>query len=78
MPREKHAGGLCDRLETGQKIRRCARAAALDAGSDESIYRGKLAAASFFAKTILPGISSTRALVENIDIDLMDVADDAF
>ena len=53
-------------------------AAALDAGADDSFYRGKLAAASFFAKTILPAISTTRALVENVDTDLMDVDDDAF
>jgi alkylation response protein AidB-like acyl-CoA dehydrogenase len=53
-------------------------ATALDAGADDSFYRGKLAAASFFAKTILPAISATRAVVENVDTDLMDVADDAF
>ena len=52
--------------------------AALDAGADDSFYRGKLAAASFFAKTILPAISATRAVVENVDTDLMDLADDAF
>jgi len=53
-------------------------AAALDAGADDSFYRGKLAAATFFAKTILPAISATRAVVENVDIDLMELADDAF
>ena len=53
-------------------------AAALDAGADDSFYRGKLAAASFFAKTILPAISATRAVVENVDTDLMDLGDDAF
>jgi alkylation response protein AidB-like acyl-CoA dehydrogenase len=53
-------------------------AAALAAGADDSFYRGKLAAASFFAKTILPEISATRAVVENVDTDLMDLADDAF
>ena len=53
-------------------------AAALDAGPDDSFYRGKLAAATFFAKTILPAISATRAVVENVDIDLMELADDAF
>ena len=53
-------------------------AAALDAGADDSFYRGKLAAASFFAKSILPAISTTRALVENVDTGLMDVDDDAF
>jgi alkylation response protein AidB-like acyl-CoA dehydrogenase len=53
-------------------------AAALDAGSDDPFYRGKIAAASFFAKSILPAIAATRAVVENIDTDLMDLADDAF
>ena len=53
-------------------------AAALEAGADDAFYRGKLAAASFFAKTILPAISATHALVENVDTDLMDLADDAF
>jgi alkylation response protein AidB-like acyl-CoA dehydrogenase len=52
--------------------------AAIDAGADDAFYRGKLAAASFFAKTILPEISATRAVVENVDTDLMDLADDAF
>ncbi|HEY7054358.1 MAG TPA: acyl-CoA dehydrogenase [Mycobacterium sp.] len=52
--------------------------AALDSGTDDSFYRGKLAAASFFAKTILPTVSATRAVVENVETDLMHVADDAF
>jgi alkylation response protein AidB-like acyl-CoA dehydrogenase len=53
-------------------------AAAIDAGSDDSFYRGKVAAAAFFAKTILPAISTTRSVVENVDIELMNVGDDAF
>lgn len=53
-------------------------AAAIDAGSGDSFYRGKLAAASFFGKTILPAISTTRAIVENVDTDLMELADDDF
>src|SRR6201988_4189755 len=53
-------------------------ATALDAGADDSFYRGKLAAASFFAKTVLPAISATRAVVENGDTDLMNLVDDAF
>jgi hypothetical protein len=51
---------------------------ALDAGADDPFYRGKLAVASFFAKSVLPTISATRAVVENVDTDLMDVADDVF
>ena len=53
-------------------------AAALDAGADDAFYRGKLAAASFFAKSILPTISTTRVLVENVDTDVMEIADDVF
>ncbi|MCE5289223.1 MAG: acyl-CoA dehydrogenase [Nocardiaceae bacterium] len=52
--------------------------AALDAGRDDSFYRGKRAAASFFAKTILPTIAATRTIVENVDTDLMDLVDDTF
>ncbi len=51
---------------------------AIDSGAGDFFYRGKIAAASFFAKTILPAISATRATVENIDTELMDVADGAF
>ena len=51
---------------------------AIDSGAGDSFYCGKIAAASFFAKTILPAISATRATVENIDTELMDVADGAF
>lgn len=56
-------------------------AVALDTGvsaADEAFYRGKLAAASFFTKTVLPTLPAARAVVENVDTDLMDVPDAAF
>ena len=45
-------------------------------GEDAAFYRGKLAASKWYAKNVLPGISLTRKLIENGDLDLMDVADD--
>lgn len=55
--------------------------AALDAGAsgkDVSFYQGKIAVASFFAKTVLPELSARRAIVEAADNDLMDVDEAAF
>jgi alkylation response protein AidB-like acyl-CoA dehydrogenase len=45
---------------------------------DKAFYRGKLAAARFYAKNVLPGISLTRKLIENGDLDLMELADESF
>ncbi|MFC9789225.1 acyl-CoA dehydrogenase [Rhodococcus sp. NPDC127528] len=55
--------------------------AALDAGvpaEDEPFYRGKLMAASFFAKNVLPLLTSVRVVLESIDVDLMDFDEAAF
>src|SRR5699024_8014363 len=55
--------------------------AALDAGAsdkDTPFYQGKIAVASFFAKTVLPELSARRAIVEAADNDLMDVDEAAF
>ena len=45
---------------------------------DRAFYTGKVAAASFFARTVLPTISAQRAIAEGIDNALMDVPEDAF
>ncbi len=45
-------------------------------GEDAAFYRGKLAASKWYAKNVLPGLSLTRKLIENGDLDLMDVTDD--
>ncbi|WP_031470218.1 acyl-CoA dehydrogenase [Sciscionella sediminilitoris] len=45
---------------------------------DRSFYEGKLAAASFFAKNVLPELTARRAIVDNTDNALMDVPEAAF
>jgi hypothetical protein len=45
---------------------------------DRAFYEGKVAAASFFAKTVLPSLSANRAVVESADNTLMDLDEAAF
>ncbi|WP_405571246.1 acyl-CoA dehydrogenase [Streptomyces sp. NBC_01167] len=45
---------------------------------DVAFYRGKIAAAKFFAATILPGVSAERALAETVDLSLMDLDEASF
>ncbi|WP_020143826.1 acyl-CoA dehydrogenase [Terracoccus sp. 273MFTsu3.1] len=47
-------------------------------GKDADFYRGKVAAASFYAKNVLPKLAAERAIAEAIDNDLMDVPESAF
>ncbi len=54
---------------------------ALDAGAtgaDKAFYEGKIAAASFFAKNMLPVLTSTRAILDNVDNDIMELDEAAF
>ncbi|MBA0046381.1 acyl-CoA dehydrogenase [Mycobacterium sp. NPDC050853] len=54
---------------------------ALDAGAtgaDKSYYEGKIAVASFFAKNMLPQLTSTRAILDNVDNDIMELDEAAF
>jgi len=48
------------------------------AGDDRAFYRGKLAAARFYVKTVLPGIAVARKLIEDSDLDLMELPDDCW
>jgi alkylation response protein AidB-like acyl-CoA dehydrogenase len=55
--------------------------AALDAGasgSDRSFYEGKIAVASFFAKNVLPLLTSTRQVIETLDNEIMELDEAAF
>ena len=45
---------------------------------DVPFYQGKIAAAKFFAATVLPGVSAERALAESVDVSLMDLDEAAF
>ena len=47
-------------------------------GEDKAFYRGKLAAARFYAKQVLPGIGHARKLIEAADLDLMELSDDSW
>ncbi|MCC5032462.1 acyl-CoA dehydrogenase [Streptomyces sp. WAC 00631] len=45
---------------------------------DKSFYEGKIAAAKFFAHTVLPGVSVQRTLAEKTDNSLMELDEAAF
>jgi alkylation response protein AidB-like acyl-CoA dehydrogenase len=45
---------------------------------DVAFYQGKIAAARFFASTVLPTLAVERALAENVDVSLMDLDEAAF
>ena len=47
-------------------------------GRDEVFYQGKIAAAAFFARNILPELTCRRAIIESTDNALMDVPEEAF
>ncbi|MCP4444145.1 MAG: acyl-CoA dehydrogenase, partial [Myxococcales bacterium] len=47
-------------------------------GTEKAFYTGKIAAARFFARNVLPGLTLARKLVENTELELMDVPNDAF
>jgi alkylation response protein AidB-like acyl-CoA dehydrogenase len=53
--------------------------AALDQGTgDQDFYLGKIAAARFFAATVLPRLSAEREIVEQTGLDLMELPEAAF
>ena len=45
---------------------------------DRDFYTGKVAAARFFARNVLPRLSAERAIAEATDNALMDVPESAF
>ncbi|TDD22617.1 acyl-CoA dehydrogenase [Actinomadura sp. KC06] len=46
--------------------------------SDEAFYTGKVAAAQFFCRTVLPRLASERAIAEATDLDVMELPEAAF
>jgi Acetyl-CoA dehydrogenase C-terminal like len=46
--------------------------------SDRDFYAGKLAAARFFATTVLPRLESDRRIIEETTNDLMELPEGAF
>jgi hypothetical protein len=54
---------------------------ALDAGPserDRAFYEGKITAAKFFAKNVLPRLASERRIVESVDLMAMDLSSGSF
>jgi hypothetical protein len=54
---------------------------ALDADpteGDRAFYNGKVAAANFFAKNVLPRLTAERKIVEGVDLAVMDLREEAF
>ncbi|HMT32469.1 MAG TPA: acyl-CoA dehydrogenase C-terminal domain-containing protein, partial [Dermatophilaceae bacterium] len=54
---------------------------ALESGAnpkDEAFYQGKVAAARFFTRQVLPRLAAERAMAEATDNSLMDVPEAAF
>jgi alkylation response protein AidB-like acyl-CoA dehydrogenase len=48
------------------------------AGPDRAFYEGKIAAARFFAATVLPRLAVEREIAESTTLDLMDLPEEAF
>ena len=46
--------------------------------ADRRFYQGKVATARFFAREVLPRLSSDRRIVESTTLDLMDLPEEAF
>ncbi|MGW4125508.1 acyl-CoA dehydrogenase [Nocardia sp. NPDC004711] len=51
---------------------------ALDNGSNEPFYQGKIATAQFFARNVLPELTSIRTVLSNLDNDIMELDEAAF
>ncbi len=45
---------------------------------DRAFYTGKVATAMFFARNMLPGLTSRRAILEAVDLTAMDVPESSF
>ena len=45
---------------------------------DKAFYNGKVAVASFFAKNVLPELSASRAIIENVDNAIMELDEASF
>ncbi|MCM6790467.1 acyl-CoA dehydrogenase, partial [Nocardia sp. CDC159] len=52
--------------------------AALDNGSTEPFYQGKVATAQFFARNVLPELTAVRTVLSNLDNDIMELDEAAF
>jgi alkylation response protein AidB-like acyl-CoA dehydrogenase len=49
-----------------------------DTGRDQAFYEGKVVAAQFFARTVLPRLAAERSIAEATDLSVMQLDDSAF
>jgi hypothetical protein len=90
-PRELYRIGLISRrlllalgdLVVGWLLQRQAEVALIALGREQSaperaFYEGKVAAARFFAREVLPRLSADRRVVETTSLDLMELPEEAF
>ena len=66
------------RLVDGARVAHAALATGTATADDTAFYQGKLAAARFYAKQILPGLTLARKLVEASDLDVVELPDAAW
>ena len=71
-PRHRLAAAAPGRGRAGRAGRRS------PPGKDRDFYQGKVAAAKFFARNVLPKIAAERQIAEATDNALMDVPESAF
>ena len=45
---------------------------------DRAFYNGKVAAANFFTKNVLPRLTAERKIIEGVDLTIMDLREEAF
>jgi hypothetical protein len=46
--------------------------------TDQRFYEGKVAAARFFVREVLPRIGADRRIIENTTLDVMELPEEAF
>ena len=46
--------------------------------ADKNFYEGKVAAARFFTREVLPRVGADRRIIENTTLDIMDLSEDVF
>jgi len=46
--------------------------------ADKNFYEGKVAAARFFTREVLPRVGADRRIIENTNLDIMDISEDLF
>jgi hypothetical protein len=63
---QQHAAVAIEKLDAGAS------------GGDRAFYEGKVAVASFYAKNVLPLLTSTRQVIETLDNDIMELDEAAF